>query len=109
MASKTPWDRIKADSSPKGTDGYWRLNEVRFKIPRTQKSLLLCLACLPDPPARADRPDPSLKENVQGGCSEARTRFEVGSDEPEDRLMLLIQNAAGGRFAENPVRDSRQW
>ena len=28
---KIPWDWIKADSSLKGTDVYWRLNEGRFK------------------------------------------------------------------------------
>lgn len=30
-AGKTPWDYIRTNSSLKGTDAYWRLNEARFR------------------------------------------------------------------------------
>ncbi|MFQ5692200.1 MAG: hypothetical protein ACE5IM_04040 [Nitrospinota bacterium] len=45
-----------------------------------------------------------LKGTVRGGCLEVRTHFELESDEPEDKLLLLIQNAKGGCFAEHMVR-----
>jgi hypothetical protein len=45
-----------------------------------------------------------LKGTVQSGCTEVRTHFEVESDEPEDKLLLLIQNAKGGCFGENLIR-----
>ena len=44
-----------------------------------------------------------LRGTVKSGCSETRTIFELESDEPEDRLLLLIRNAKGGCFAENMI------
>lgn len=43
---------------------------------------------------------------VRGGCTEVRTRFELESDEPEEKLLLLIRSAKRGCFAENMVQES---
>jgi len=45
-----------------------------------------------------------LQGTVKSGCAEVRTHFELESDEPEEKLLLLIQNAKGGCFAENMVQ-----
>ena len=37
-----------------------------------------------------------LRGTVKSGCSETRTIFELESDEPEDRLLLLIRNDPSG-------------
>ncbi|MFQ5915328.1 MAG: hypothetical protein ACE5JS_19330 [Nitrospinota bacterium] len=47
-----------------------------------------------------------LKGTVVSGCSEVRSFFELESDEPEDRLRLLIRNAKRACFAENMVQDA---
>ena len=47
-----------------------------------------------------------LQGTVKSGCSETRTIFELESDEPDDRLLLLIRNAKGGWFAENMVEQA---
>ena len=47
-----------------------------------------------------------LQGTVKSGCSETRTIFELESDEPEDRLLLLIWNAKGGCFAENMIEQA---
>ena len=45
-----------------------------------------------------------LRGDVQSGCRQVRTRFEIESDAPEERLRLLVRNAKGGCFAESMVR-----
>jgi hypothetical protein len=45
-----------------------------------------------------------LRGTVKGGCTEVRTSFELESDEPEEKLLLLIRNAKRGCFAENLVQ-----
>lgn len=45
-----------------------------------------------------------LKGTVYSGCTEVRTRFEIDSDAPEEKLRLLIRNAKRGCFAENMVQ-----
>lgn len=45
-----------------------------------------------------------LKGTVYSGCTEVRTRFEIDSNAPEEKLRLLIRNAKRGCFAENMVQ-----
>ncbi len=45
-----------------------------------------------------------LKGTVFSGFSEVRTHFELESDAPEAKLMLLIRNSKRGCFAENMVQ-----
>lgn len=45
-----------------------------------------------------------LKGTVFSGFSEVRTHFELESDAPEEKLMLLIRNSKRGCFAENMVQ-----
>lgn len=45
-----------------------------------------------------------LKGTVFSGFSEVRTHFQLESDAPEDKLMLLVRNAKRGCFAENMVQ-----
>ncbi len=46
----------------------------------------------------------AFQGTVVSGCSEVRSFFEVESDEPEEKLRLLIRNAKRGCFAENMVQ-----
>ncbi len=41
---------------------------------------------------------------IKSGCTGVRTHFELESDEPEEKLLLLIRNAKRGCFAENMVQ-----
>jgi uncharacterized OsmC-like protein len=45
-----------------------------------------------------------LKGTVFSGFSEVRTHFQLESDAPEKKLMLLVRNAKRGCFAENMVQ-----
>lgn len=45
-----------------------------------------------------------LQGTIESGCTEVRTRLEVESDEPDDRLLMVIRGAKRGCFAENMVR-----
>ena len=45
-----------------------------------------------------------LQGTVVSGCSEVRSDFELESDEPEEKLRLLIRNAKRACFAENMVQ-----
>ncbi len=45
-----------------------------------------------------------LQGTVVSGCSEVRSFFELESDEPEEKIRLLIRNAQRGCFAENRVQ-----
>ncbi len=45
-----------------------------------------------------------LQGTVVSGCSEVRSFFELESDEPEEKLRLLIRNAKRGCFAENMIQ-----
>ena len=47
-----------------------------------------------------------LRGTVRSGCSEVRTHFELESEEPEEKLLLLIRNAKRGCFAENMVEQA---
>lgn len=47
-----------------------------------------------------------LRGTIRSGCTEVRTRFEIESDEPEEKLLLLIRNAKRGCFAENMVQQA---
>jgi len=47
-----------------------------------------------------------LRGTVRSGCSEVRTHFELESEEPEEKLLLLIRNAKRGCFAENMVQQA---
>ena len=42
-----------------------------------------------------------LAGTVFSGFSEVRTHFELESDAPDEKLMLLVRNAKRGCFAEN--------
>ncbi len=44
-----------------------------------------------------------LRNTVKSGCAGVRTRFELESDEPEEKLLLLIRNAKRGCFTENTL------
>ena len=45
-----------------------------------------------------------LQGTLVGGCNEVRSDFELESDEPEEKLRLLIRNAKRACFAENMVQ-----
>jgi uncharacterized OsmC-like protein len=45
-----------------------------------------------------------LKGTVFSGFSEVRTHFQLESDAPQEKLMLLVRNAKRGCFAENMVQ-----
>ena len=44
-----------------------------------------------------------LKGTVKAGCTGVRTHFEVESDAPLARLLLLVRNAKQGCFAESMI------
>lgn len=45
-----------------------------------------------------------LKGTVESGCTGVRTHFVVESDETEEKVRALVNNAKRGCFAENMVR-----
>ena len=45
-----------------------------------------------------------LKGTVDAGCTAARTHFRVESDEPEERVLRLVQLAKQGCYAEKMVQ-----
>ena len=42
--------------------------------------------------------------DIESGLREVRSRLEIESDEPEDKLLKLVRNAKRGCFAENMVK-----
>ena len=47
-----------------------------------------------------------LRGTVKAACREMRTYFDLESDEPEEKLRLLVRNSRGGCFAETTVRNA---
>lgn len=45
-----------------------------------------------------------LRNTVKSGCTGVRTHFELESDEPQEKLLLLIRNAKQGCFTESTLK-----